>query len=187
MMNAELLNNAQKKDKIAMKQIFSMYFGRMKNICIRYAKDENQSVEFINSSFCKIFSLLNSFILENDFEKWVSHTAIQNCIALLKKNEKEYYVTTTVKTNDAELEKNENNQKIDIDNPDLFTDLKILECIQELPPSYRVLFNLYVIDGYSMEEISKLMEINFETCKRNTERVKTLFEKNIRQKLSNPQ
>ena len=180
--------SAQKKDKKSLKILFEQYYGIMKNICIRYAKDELQSSELLNSGFYSMINSINEFEPGAiEFQKWLSDVLIKNSISFLKSNEREYYVTTTAKANDPDWDnKSTIMAKIFIEDLNAIPDSIIIQCIQELPPSHRAIFNLHLIDGYELEEVSKIMEINIETCKRNLERGRNNFEKNIRSKVLLP-
>ena len=184
MISSDLIASARKKDKKSLRILFEACYSFMKNISVRYSKNEAQSVELLNAGFYSIVNSLNQYDESLiDFQKWISNQFIQNCISFLKKNEKEYYVTTTAKPNDPDWEKSNLLSKIFLEDFNSIPDQLLIESIQEIPPSFRAIFNLHLIDGFSLEEASLMMEINIETCKRNLERGRTAFEKNIRSKV----
>jgi RNA polymerase sigma-70 factor, ECF subfamily len=186
MSSPDLISAIQKNDKAAKKEVFDAYYGKLAAITQRYCKNEEQASEVLtkgfNSCFEKIQNMRNSKVpaLDTFFEKQF----ILECIAYVKSIRSEYYVSSTVYAKDDSTSKNynlfENNEVIDFTHLDTEVFIKGL---QQMVPSQRLIFNLHVIDGYSLTESANMLESSEETVKSNLEKARFNFQKNIEKSL----
>jgi len=148
-----LANNPQ-----AQRALIKMFFGFAKSISIRYATDKDSVEEIINDSFLKVFTNLHKYDSNQPFKAWLRTIVVNTAIDSYRKNIKVPFHEDFEKISIIDLEEDAVS-KISAD--------EILAQVKKLPPSYRMVFTLYVIEGYSHREIADLLGIKEGTSKSN--------------------
>ena len=167
----ELVQRCINNDAIAQKMLFEQYAPMLLGVCFRYAKNESDANEILQLGFVKIFNSLSKFRFESSLLTWFTRIIINVSLNFLKANEKvkwESDIETIYENKDFSVEQMHQ------------IDLKILmECIQKLPAGYRIVLNMYAIEGYSHKEIAEEMNINESTSRSQFSRAKVLLEKRL--------
>jgi len=189
MSQAELISACIKNDKAAKKQLFETYFGKLSFIAARYSKNTTQAEQVLLQGFCHIFSKLNYFKSQNTLtlDEFIKNEFISFVVKFIKDIRNEYYVASTVKA----IEHKERTYDLFLDSK--FIDVNavnqdvLLKSIQTLVPSQRLIFNLYVIDNYSLAQASELLDSSEHSMKANLEKARFNLQKTIERnlKLSN--
>ena len=133
-----------------------MFYNYGMSICLRYSRDREEAVEIVNDGFVKMFSKLHQFKDNTSFKAWLRRILINAAIDYYRKNEKHYHNV------DISYAKHE---FITDDAVSKISEKEIIEIIQELPPSYRLVFNLFVIEGFNHREIAHKLGISIGTSK----------------------
>jgi RNA polymerase sigma-70 factor (ECF subfamily) len=127
-------------------------------ICLRYARSREEAIEIVNDGFYKILTNLDKYSPGLSFKGWLRTVMINASIDHFRRNEKHYHnVDISYTSNERIL-------------PDVISSMDaevIINAIQELPASYRMVFNLYVIEGYKHSEIAHKLNISEGTSKSN--------------------
>jgi RNA polymerase sigma factor (sigma-70 family) len=161
------------------KMLYERFYGYALKIVFRYIYRYDQAVDVVNDGFVKLFTHFPQFEAgrEGDNEKiltgWLKRIMINTAIDVLRKGRMlpetggipEHIWDQTHKGDEA-------------DQLLLYKELIIL--IKELPPSYRIVFNLYVVDGYTHNEIAGLLNIPISTSKSNLARARGLLQKSLK-------
>lgn len=136
------------------KRLYSFALGK----CLRYANNKYDAAEILNDGFLKVFKNIHKYDYSWPFHSWVgkimSNTAIDRYRAELKHSHTQELTVAEDHGQEASIYQAMNYQDM-------------LKMIQKLPVSYRTVFNLFAIDGYSHEEISKMLGISIGTSKSN--------------------
>ena len=186
MSNAALINDLQKNDKAAIRSLFESWYGRLAAIIARYAKNQQQADDMLMAAFHNVVNKIKlhrdpSVILPDNF---IEREFIAECIAFIKNIRSEYYVSSTVYATTPGPAKNydlfEDNEVISFKNLDKEL---LLRSLQQMVPSQRLVYNLHVIEGYSVSETATLLESSQETVKSNLEKSRFNFQKNIEKSL----
>jgi len=185
MSEAELISACLKNDPIAKKQFFELFYGKLAYISLRYSKNKSQSSQIILNGFGHVFHRLESFRSQkkHTLEEFVKNEFISFTVKHIKSIRNEYYVASTVRA----VENKETTYDLFLDNQ--LIDLKniseeiILKSIQQLVPSQRLVFNLHVIDNYTHESMSELLETSIQTIKSNLEKARFNLQKSIEKNL----
>lgn len=185
MSQAELISACLKNDKTAKKQFFDAYFSKLSYISLRYSKNSAQSEQVLLQGFASVFSILGQFKSQNSitFDEFVYKEFISSIVKYIKGIRNEYYVASTVKA----VEYKEKTYDLFLDSK--FVDLKnvdqavLLKSIQTLVPSQRLVFNLHVIDNYSLSDASELLDTSEQSIKSNLEKARFNLQKSIEQNL----
>ncbi len=142
-----------------------LYYGFSMGICIRYSAHHTEAEEIVNDGFLKIFHKIETFrpsykSYEASFVGWIKKIFIYTAIDHYRKNNKSITIPIL---DDRHLEIIENSASP----VDKMSYNEIIALVQKLSPAYRTVFNLYVLDGYTHEEISKQLNISVGTSKSN--------------------
>jgi len=163
----ECLNNNPKACKV----FYEKYASKMLGVLIRYAKNTMEAEDMLQEGFIRVFQNLEKFRYEGSLEGWVRRIMINTAINFYKSNLK-------------------HNQHIDIDNVshtgslsvnavDSLSLKQLLQIVQSLPEGYKMVFNLYIIEGYSHKEIAGLMGISESTSKSQLSRARKVLQRKI--------
>ncbi|MEP7231729.1 MAG: sigma-70 family RNA polymerase sigma factor [Ginsengibacter sp.] len=159
------------------KKIFSSFYGYAISICNRYTNRHEDAVEILNDGFLKIFTEMHRFKpayadVMSSFKGWLAKIMIYTAIDYNRKFHKQEMMTFL-------------NGKV-VEMPSVYETAldkmsydEILRAVQELSPAYRTVFNLFVIEGFTHEEIGKRLGISSGTSKSNLSKAKRHLQKNL--------
>lgn len=146
------------------RKLYEHFYGYGMSICLRYAKNDKQAEEILNDGFLHVFRHLDQYDPDFPFKYWLRQILINAAVDYFRRHQRYYRMFRT----EAALEKTpEEGYAPVIDNED-----DVLPILQKLPPAYRLVFNLYVIDEYKHHEIAQLLGISVGTSKSNLARAK---------------
>lgn len=167
--NVLLIREAKQGSNAAQKCLFDLMAGKMKMLCRRYVKNQEDAEEILLDGFFKFFKNLSSFQYKSDVElhSWVKRIMINECLMFLrKKNAFNIVAETTIIEIQMEEEALNN-----------LSAAEIFRLILQLPVGYRTVFNLYVVEGMDHKEIAGLLGISEGTSKSQLSRAKNLLQK----------
>lgn len=160
---AELIEACRRHNRSAQKALFDSMAPKMLSVSRRYVRDRMEAEDVLVISFTKVFERIGQFKGDGSFEGWVRRIVVNESLSFLRKNKMMYLET------DLESAERETGSILDtgLEAEDL------LKLIQELPAGYRMVFNLYAIDGYSHKEIAEQIGITESTSKSQLSRART--------------
>ncbi len=146
-------------------------------ICRRYAKDQPEAEDMLQDAFISIFSHISQFKSIGSFEGWLKRITVNAAIRVLQKRKVRI---VPISDDQHEMESQEFNVLSDLNAEDL------LKLINQLPDGYRTIFNLYVIEGYSHDEIAGMLKIKTATSRSQLSKAKAMLKEGIQlsQKIS---
>ncbi len=163
-----LISKCKQQDKKAQEILYRRFSPKFFVLCLKYSSSYEQAKDSLHDGFIKIFQNISKYNERGSFEGWMTRVIINNAL-------REYQTKTVfTKIEDEYFEEAE----IEIEDEGLSFDF-LMNLIQELPDQYRLVFNLYVMDDYSHEEISKLLNISIGTSKSNLSRARKKLKENI--------
>ncbi len=165
----DLINGCKKGDKKAQKTLYDKYAAKMLGVCIRYFRDIEEAEDALQEGFIKIFNNIDKFRNEGSFEGWIRRIIVNTSLNCYKSNLKHYYGTDY-----EEIEEFIEDEKLKFDNLSVEFLLKV---IQDLPEGYRLVFNLYEIEGYSHKEIAEMLGVSVNTSKSQLMKAKRSLQK----------
>lgn len=145
-------------EKWAQRKIYEDHYHYLLPVCLRYATDENEAQDILHEGFIKVFRHINKYTPGTSLKAWLRRIMVNTSIDYYRKNVKKRTVDI-----DYVFDMTDNQ-------PDIISQMsaeEILKALQSLTPSYRTVFNLYVIEGYSHKEISKELGITESTSRSN--------------------
>ncbi len=164
----ELIKGCLRGEHHAQKLLYETYSSKMYGLCYRYIKDSMQAEDVLVTSFMKIFEKMEQFKHEGSFEGWIRRIVVNEALTYLRRNRSVYLET---ELEQAEVEPNYKNLSDHLEAEDL------LKIVSELPTGYRIVFNMYAIDGYSHKEIAEYLGISENTSKSQLSRARTHLQK----------
>ena len=147
--------------------------GKMFGICLRYAKDYTAAEDILQESFIKIFNKISQFSFEGSFEGWVRRIVVNTAIDKLRKQSLLYVLTDDYSKYDT------------INYDDVTSSISaqdLIKLVQELSPQYRLVFNMFAIEGYPHSEIAEILGISEGTSKSNLSRARQILQEKVRTK-----
>jgi len=165
----ELIIRCKKHDAKAQEELYNRYKRILFAICLKYAPNIDEAEDNLQDSFVTIFRKIDQFSGKGSFEGWMKRITINTVLQTYRKNK------TLRIVDEAQIEESEENEIEDQDIPLEF----LLKIVQDLPNQYRIVFSMYVLDGFSHKEIGKMLDISEGTSKSNLARAKAILRKKI--------
>ncbi|RKR09357.1 RNA polymerase sigma-70 factor (ECF subfamily) [Flavobacterium sp. 90] len=164
----EIIKLAVENNRQAQQQIYSRFSPKMLSVCRQYIKDIQLAEDVMITAFMKVFTNLNKFENKGSFEGWIRRIMVNECISYLRVQKK-------VKFTDDEIYVEESFNAID----SKFSTDQIQFLIDALPDGYKMVFNLYAIEGYKHNEIAKMLGINEGTSKSQLSHARKMLQTQI--------
>jgi len=164
----ELIKGCLRHDSSAQKQLYDTYSSKMYGLCYRYVKDSMEAEDILVTAFMKVFDKIQQFKREGSFEGWIRRIVVNEALTYLRRH-RSMYLETDLEQADREPDYNALSDHLEAED--------LLKMIQELPAGYRIVFNLYAIDGYSHKEIAEHLGISENTSKSQLSRARTYLQK----------
>ncbi len=137
----------------------------MYNLCLRMVKNELDAEDILQNSFIDVFTKLDTFQYQSSIGAWIKRIVINNCINFLKRNRLRFEELDDRLTNLEVSEQDDQDQlKLTVE--------RINRALFELPDGYRVVFSLYMLEGYDHKEIADILHITEATSKSQFSRAK---------------
>jgi RNA polymerase sigma-70 factor (ECF subfamily) len=154
----EAISMAKGGDYGSQRYLYDQYRTKWFMICLRYLPNRADAQDALQNGLVQIFSKLDKFDPDlGDFGGWTARIMTNECIQIIRKNKKS--LSTQELSNDLPVYYTEESGLEKISRED------ILRIIQKLPAGYRMIFNMYVFDGYSHKEIAEQLKISEGTSK----------------------
>lgn len=160
---AELIEGCRRNDRAAQKALFDRMAPKMLSVCRRYVRDKMEAEDVLVVSFTKVFERIGQFKADGSFEGWVRRIVVNESLTYLRRN-KGMYLETDLDTAERESETALTDTALEAED--------LMKLIQELPEGYRMVFNLYAIDGFSHKEIAEQIGITESTSKSQLSRAR---------------
>ena len=154
----DLIQACKKGKADSQQELYTRFYNYAMSICLRYSKNRQEAEEIVNDGFIKILTNLDKYNLNLSFKGWLRRIMINSAIDFFRRNEKHYHSLDIVYAQ---------NVSVSADGIKNLSEAEIMAVVQELPPSYRIVFNLFVVEGYKHEEIGQKLGISIGTSKSN--------------------
>jgi RNA polymerase sigma factor (sigma-70 family) len=152
--------------------LYRRHASKLYAVCLQYSGNNEEARDILQEGFIKIFENLDSYKHEGSFEGWIRRITVNTALEKFRSRNSLYRVDDIdlVPEPDAEPD---NQDYAGLEAADL------LDIIRELPPKYRMVFNLYAIEGYSHKEISEMINISEGTSKSNLSRARVILQRRV--------
>lgn len=154
----QLIGALARQERWAQQQIYEQHYGKMMGVCLRYANSRDEALDMLHEGFIKVFQHIGRYRAGTSLGAWMRTIMVHTCIDHYRRTQRrrtEDLTTATTLQND------------DPDALSHLTEQEILDAVQQLSSSYRTVFNLYVVEGYSHKEIADALQITESTSRSN--------------------
>jgi RNA polymerase sigma-70 factor (ECF subfamily) len=166
----ELIHECTKNNIKAQEQLYRTFAPKLFSVCLKYSRNYAEAQDNLQESFLIIFEKIHQFNFKGSFDGWIKRVTINYILLQYRKQTALNIVEDTISD---EVE-------VDLEGFEISAEF-LIKIIQELPERYKLVFNLYVVDGYSHQEIADLLQINIGTSKSNLSRAKLILKDKIEQ------
>lgn len=139
---------------------------------MQYSGNDEEARDILQEGFIKIFENLQNYKFEGSFEGWMRRITVNTALERYRSRHNLYRVDDIDSIDEPDADP-DNEDYAGLEAADL------MRIIRELPPKYRMVFNLYAIEGYSHKEISGMMNISEGTSKSNLSRARTILQRKV--------
>lgn len=154
----QILEGCRRENPIAQKQLFEAYYSLGVSICLRYAGSREEAEEMFDDGFLRVLTKIAYYDPEQPFEAWFRTVMVRSAIDHYRRHKSSLTYTDI----EVAYDLSDTNHFLDHITAD-----EILTLVQQLPPAFRTVFSLYVVDGYSHAEIADMLGINEGTSRSN--------------------
>jgi RNA polymerase sigma factor (sigma-70 family) len=170
----ELIEHCLENDPRAQELLYKRFSRRMYGVCLRFARNTLEADDILQEGFIKVFSFLKDFRSDGSLEGWIRRTIVNTAINYYNSKQNEWKETT--------IEKAVLYQSLAEDTLDKISTNDLLNLIHELPEGYRLVFNLYIIEGYNHQEIAEMLNISESTSKSQLSRARLALQQRLTQR-----
>ncbi len=167
MVNEQLINDCKKQDIKAQEQLYKMYASKLFSICLKYSRSYAEAQDNLQDGFLLIFEKIHLYTFKGSFEGWIKRVIINNT---LQKYRNKPFLSLVDESIPEEVE-------LEID--ETVTVEFLTKIVQDLSDGYRLVFNLYVFENYSHQEIADTLKISVGTSKSNLSRARMILKEKI--------
>lgn len=164
----QLIELAVSNNRAAQQKLYTQFSPKMLSVCRQYIKDIHQAEDIMITAFMKMFTNLNKFQFNGSFEGWVRRIMVNESISYLRVHKNIKYID-----DETFFEERFNN----IESQFSAEDIQLL--IDNLPDGYRMVFNLYAIEGYKHHEIATMLGISEGTSKSQLSHARKMLQNQI--------
>ncbi len=160
----DLLAGCLRQQRRSQEELYRQFYGYAMSICLRYTQTREEAVEVLNDGFLKVFTKLNQYDLSKPFKPWLRRIMINTATDYYRQAVPHYYQSDLMAA-----------EQVSSHEADVLSSLGhdyLLSLVQRLTPAYRMVFNLFAIDGYSHDEIAAKLGISVGTSKSNLTRAR---------------
>jgi len=166
----EIINGCIRQNTNCQRMLFEQYAGKFMTVCKRYANDDMEAEDMLQEGFVRIFNNIHQFKFEGSFEGWMRRIVVNVALKSLQKKKLKF----------SEIKDNS------VDTPSIqayaynhLGEEELLKLINNLPDGYRIVFNLAVIEGYSHEEIAKMLNVQPSTSRSQLVKARKMLQSQI--------
>jgi RNA polymerase sigma-70 factor (ECF subfamily) len=172
----QLIKGCLEGDRKAQQAVYKLLYGKMKVVCMRYTRDTDQALDVLQEGFIKVFQNMERYSGAGSFEGWVRRIMVNLSIDRFRKQKNDLLLlngSMSIEDFEDEVEDEPDVESVDYD----FTPEQILEAMQMLSPAYKTVFNLYVFENYTHQDIAEALSISIGTSKSNFAKAKRNMKK----------
>jgi len=167
----EIIEKCLAGDRKAQETLYRTFSAKMYALCLRYSDSQEDARDTLQEGFIRVFGFLSSYKGTGSFEGWIRKIMINTALEKYRKYRNTYPLDPGADENMVVY--------IDPMDEDIAAS-ELVKMIQDLTPQYRMVFNLYALEGYSHKEIGQILGISEGTSKSNLSRARTILQEKLR-------
>lgn len=162
----DIVEKCKQGNRPAQFELYKLYSKAMYNVCLRMVKNDLDAEDILQTSFIDVFTKLDTFQFQSSIGAWIKRIVLNNCINFLKRSRVQFEEL------DDKIFSLKEEEKPDEEHIGLTVD-RVNRALFELPDGYRVVFSLYMLEGYDHKEIAEILKITEATSKSQFSRAKS--------------
>lgn len=166
-----LIAGCIKGNQLAQKTLFESFSPKFFALCLRYMKSTDDAEDVLQEGMVKIFTKLPEYSGTGSFEGWMRRIIVNTCLDQIRKNQKLKF--------DVSMDKEEYKLSMNAHILENMSANELIEEIKKMPPGYRVVFNMFAIEGYSHQEIAEKLGVKESTSKSQYLRARAYLKERI--------
>ncbi len=169
----EIIARCKRMEKKAQRKLYDRYSPLFLGIALRYGQSKQDAEDILQKAFIKILTKINQYNEEGSFEGWMKRVLINTAISHYRQSQKHDFHKDIDNVSESNL------KDFNIDSDNEFTQEELLKTINRLPSGFRMVFNLYAIEGFKHKEIAEMLEITIGTSKSQYSRARSLLQEKL--------
>lgn len=161
------LNNNRREQEL----LYKLMAPKMLSVCMRYAQDKDEAQDILQEGFIKLFKNMHNFRGEGSLEGWIRRIMVHAAISRYRKLKPMVLVDDFSATDAYKTGSSYNSNRLET--------AELMNMIQELPATYRSVFNMYAIEGYSHQEISNTLGVSELLSRTTLHRARAILKNRI--------
>ena len=161
------------KERWAQQRLYEDHYPRMMSLCLRYSNNKEDALDILHEGFIKVFKNIAKYKAGTSLSSWIRRIMVNTAIDYYRKS-----VRRRTENLDTAYSVHSNEPNV----ISHMTVKEIMECLQQLTPAYRAVFNLYVIEGYAHKEVAEILGITESTSRSNLVKARTKLKEIIKKK-----
>lgn len=171
MNESDLIKACIAKDPRAQRMLYEQYAGKMLAVCQRYCSSTEEAEDAFHEGFLKVFSKINDYKHDGAFGGWIRRIMVNTVLDQLRKGKKHLFHEDIEEVLDLTAQS---------ESPlDALSAKELLKILEKLPEGYRVIFNMFAIEGYSHKEIAEHLNVTISTSKTQFLRARMYLKKRL--------
>lgn len=168
----ELVEACLQNNRNAQRDLYNRFSPLLLGVCLRYTNSQEEGEDILIEGFTKIFSHLNEFRFDCSLFNWMKRIMVNTAIS--------HYRSNCKRQDDLSLEEG-HIREVSVESPDAKLNEKdLLAVIQKMPKTYQVIFNLFVVEGFSHKEIGEMLNIQESTSRSQLVRAKNWLKEKLK-------
>ena len=163
----EIIQGCKAGREAAYKELIEQHATKLMGLCVRYLRDRQKAEDAVQETFIQVFKSVHQIDEEGNLIGWMSRIAINNCLKEIKKSKRMVFTEETLHLENLPVM------------PEIDRKMKteeLLAILDNLPPAYRIVFNLHLVEGYSHKEISEMLDIQESASRTKLTRARKMLQ-----------
>ncbi|MCB9284693.1 MAG: sigma-70 family RNA polymerase sigma factor [Lewinellaceae bacterium] len=175
----EILEGCKRGERLAQRQLYDLYKGKLFSLCLRYADSREDAEDMLQEGFVQIFKDLHQFKMQGSLEGWMKKVVLHVALQYLRRQKR------NVQTRELGIwdELNVAEEAEDLPFSEDMVKL-VLHFVHKMPAGFRTVLNLYIMEGYTHEQIGEALGISAGTSKSQLSRAKAYLKKMLDRSLA---
>jgi RNA polymerase sigma-70 factor (ECF subfamily) len=166
-----IIEGCKKNKAWAQAELFAKFSDKMYGVCCYYTNSRDDAEDLLHDGFIRLFENISKYE-DGNFEAWMRKVFVNLALIKFRKDKRNKIVSEIDDLNQYQMSLSENNQ---------LQAAELMNLVSQLPTQYRIVFNLYAIEGYKHKEISVMLDISEGTSKSNLSRARKILQDQVNQ------
>lgn len=170
----KIIKQCKKNDRAAQSALYRMFSAKFYGVCLFYSKDSTEAQDILQDGFIKVFENIKQFENKGSFEGWMRKIFVNTALERFRRKKLLFTLDDPAGNDYDDHDFSEFESQIHAQD--------LLTIIKDISPQYRMVFNLYCIEGYTHAEIGKMLNISTGTSKSNLARARKVLQEKVSEK-----